>query len=92
MRNPVRTLNAISRAMSMLRVKITDSDQNTILKSITNPTKNTDTVSNENLNKNAKIENDNDVEMRESVYNMSEDEGVNILGQGTDSKLMILVK
>lgn len=92
MRNPVRTLNAISRAMSMLRLKITDSDQNTALNSITDPTKNTDSVSNENLNKNVKIKNENDVEMRVSVYNMSEDEGVNILGEGTDSKLMILVK
>lgn len=86
MPNPARTLNAISRAMSMLRVKITDSDKNTVLNSI----KNTDSVLSENLNKNAKIE--NNVEMRESVYNGGEDEGVNISGKGTDSKLMILVK
>jgi hypothetical protein len=78
--------------MSMLRLKITDSDQNTVLNSITNPTKNTDSVLNEILNNNIKNENGNGVEMRELVYNMSEDEGVNISGEGTDSKLMILVK
>jgi hypothetical protein len=91
-RNPVRTLNAISRAMSMLRLKITDSDQNTVLDSIADPTNNTDSASNENLDINTKNEEEKDVEMRESVYNETEDEGVNISGQGTDSKLMILVK
>ena len=78
--------------MSMLRLKITDSDENTVFNSITNPMKNTDSLSTENLNKNPKNENENDVVMRESVYNMSEYDGVNISGQGTDSKLMILVK
>lgn len=72
--------------MSMLRIKITDSNENTVLNSI----KNTDSAMNENLNKIAKIE--NYVEMRESVYNEGEDEGVNISGEVTDSKLMILVK
>ena len=83
-RNPARTLNAISRAMSVLRVKFTDLGQNTIVHSITHPMDYTDSAHYSNFN--------NDFEMCGSVNKKSSHEGVNISGESMDSELMILIK
>lgn len=80
-RNPVRTLNAISRAMSMLRSKITDLDQNTVLQSVTDLKE----VQNSDFDKNEETQ--NSVEMGESVYRENGSRGT-----GTDSELVILIK
>ena len=85
-RNPVRALNAISRAMSMLRSKITDLDQNTVIKSVTDFNK----VQNSDFEKNDRTQ--ISVEMGESVYRGNGPMGIDSKRAGTDSELMILIK
>ena len=72
--------------MSILRSKITDLDQNTVLKSVTDLKE----VQNSDFDKNEVTQ--ISVEMGELVYRESGPMGIDSAGAGTDSELMILIK